>query len=178
MEQKTVYSWCSNCGAPLETIGKFCVYCGQEVKHQSTQSADLQQSEQGAFAFDTIGAVSKKEYRKICKNKNYLSMINAAAIICYVCAGINLVIAVITQSVFPVIDVAITVPLAILLHTKKSKGCAIAILVYSIIGIISNLVLNGMVGGWLWLVAGISAVQAFSVCDKEYEATMLYRQFQ
>ena len=166
---------CKSCGAQLQSGDRFCQFCGRSV--DQTEPADARETVDGWIQepktepVDVVRTLdmSKEEYRTVCKNEKYLKQIKTAAIICYVCAGINLLLGIIGGSIFPLIDVAISVPLAILLQKKKSKGIAIALLVYGVSTVLLNLVMNGQIAGWLWLVAGISAVSAFNVCDKEYE---------
>lgn len=163
---------CKSCGAQLQSGDRFCQFCGRPVESADTQEmADSRIQEPEMEPVDVVKVLdmSKEEYRTVCKNKKYLKQINTAAIICYVCAGINLLLGILGGSIFPLIDVVISVPLAILLQKKKNKGIAVALLVYGVATVLLNLVMNGQIAGWLWLVAGISAVSAFNICDKEYE---------
>lgn len=165
---------CKYCGAQLQPGTRFCGSCGRPVEQESANTQDMvgswiQQPETDPVDVVRTLDMSKEAYRTVCKNKKYLNQIKTAAIICYICAGINLLLGIIGGSFFPLIDVVISVPLAVLLQKKKSKGIAIALLVYGVSTVLLNLVLNGQIAGWLWLVAGISAVSAFNVCDKEYE---------
>lgn len=166
---------CKCCGAQLQSETRFCGSCGQPVAQAEAANARevvgsrIQEPETEPVDVVRMLNMSKETYRTVCKNKKYLNQIKTAAIICYICAGINLLIAIIGGSVLPLIDVAISVPLAILLQKKKSKGIAIALLVYGVSAVMINLVLNGQIAGWMWLVAGVSAVSAFNICDKEYE---------
>jgi hypothetical protein len=165
---------CKYCGAALQPGDRFCAYCGRPVEQEVANTQEMvgnwvQEPETEPVDVVRVLDMSKEAYRTVCKNKKYLNQIKTAAIICYICAGINLVLAFAGGSILPLIDVAISVPLAILLQTKKSKGVAIALLVYGVFVVLINLVLNGQIAGWLWLVAGIGAVTAFNLCDKEYE---------
>ena len=166
---------CKYCGAQLQSGTRFCGSCGRQVvQAEAANSREVVDSRIQKPETEPVDVVrmldmSKETYRTVCKNKKYLNQIKIAAIICYICAGINLLIAIIGGTILPLVDVAISVPLAILLQKKKSKGIAIALLVYGVSTVLINLVLNGQIAGWLWLVAGISAVSAFNICDKEYE---------
>ena len=166
---------CKYCGAALQPGTRFCGSCGQPVAQAEVANTQemvgswVQEPETEPVDVVRVLDMSKEAYRTVCKNEKYLKQIKTAAIICYICAGINLLLAIIGGSILPLIDVAISVPLAILLQKKKNKGIAIALLVYGVSAVLINLVLNGQIAGWLWLVAGISAVSAFNVCDKEYE---------
>lgn len=121
-----------------------------------------------AYASATPLPESKKEYRKTCTNEKYRKTLKTNAIIMYVLVGLNLVLS-IAANISGLLDVAITLALTLGMHIAKSKGCAVGILIYSIVNMVILLILNGSVGGWLWLVMGISCLKAFSIADKEYE---------
>jgi hypothetical protein len=171
-------AFCKHCGAELKEGSRFCTSCGQAV----VQAEPVQTSAPAApvLTYDAIspsaeapavnvGSMTKEEYRTVCQNEKYLKSIKTAAIICYVCAAINVLLGIITANFLVLIDVIISVPLAVMLQKKKSKKIAVALLVYGIAVVAINLVLNGQIGGWLWLVAGFSAMNAFKICDKEYD---------
>ena len=184
MEQNNMPRLCRNCGAPLNAGEKFCTSCGSPVQQQNPyQQPGCQQNANqqpvrnyGENFFNPSAArgMTKQEYRKACTNKKYLSQIRTAAIFAYVSVGLTLVMMLLTQSFWSLIDIAIVLPLAIILQTKKSKGCAIGLLVYAIICVVTNIIVSQTFGGWLWLITSISAVRAFSTPDKEYEAAKMY----
>ena len=66
----------------------------------------------------------------------------------------------------------IAVVLALGMHLGKSKACAVGVLLYGIFCIAVTLATTGNVGGWLWIIAAISGIKAFSAADKEYD--MIY----
>ena len=169
---------CKNCGAELKEGSRFCTSCGQAV----VQAEPVQTSAPAApvLTYDAIspsaeapavnvGSMTKEEYRTVCQNEKYLKSLKTAAIICYVCAAINVLLGIVTANFLVLIDVIISVPLAVMLQKKKSKKIAVALLVYGIAVVAINLLLSGRFAGWLWLVAGFSAMNAFKICDKEYD---------
>ncbi len=114
-------------------------------------------------------ASSKKEYRKVCTNPKYLKDLKTAAIICYVLIGIEVALA-LFMNIWALVDALILLGLTLGMHLGKKKGCAIAILAYSIINVVYFLLTAGQLSGWLWIIAGIGAMKAFSIADKEYDA--------
>lgn len=171
-------AFCKHCGAELKEGSRFCTSCGQAV----VQAEPVQTSAPAApvLTYDAIspsaeapavnvGSMTKEEYRTVCQNEKYLKSLKTAAIICYVCAAINVLLGIVTANFLVLIDVIISVPLAVMLQKKKSKKIAVALLVYGIAVVAINLLLSGRFAGWLWLVAGFSAMNAFKICDKEYD---------
>jgi len=94
--------------------------------------------------------------------------IKSVAILCYVCGGITAVSAIAFNPI-ALIDAALIIGLALGMHKKKSKGCAIAILVLAIYEVVIALILTGQLAGWLWVVAGIWAVITFNHAEKAYK---------
>ena len=113
--------------------------------------------------------MTKRQYRKVCTEPKYRKSLKTNAIVMYVLAGLNLLLS-IAANPMGLLDVAITLGLALGMHIGKSKGCAIGILVYGIVNIAILLITNGTFSGWLWLILAISSLRAFSVADKEYES--------
>lgn len=112
--------------------------------------------------------ITKREYIKGYAGDNFRRQLRNTAIVGYVCAGLNLVIALLAN-VYALIDVAIILGLTLGMHLGKSKGCAIGLLIYSIFSMVFNLITTGSLGGWLLLVLGILAVQTFSKAEKRYK---------
>ncbi len=95
--------------------------------------------------------------------------IAASAIICYVCAALTVIVAMLANPM-GAIDGLILLALALGLHLTKHKGFAIAILVVAIIEFVAALALTGIPNGWLWLLAGVLAVYFTFKADKNYKA--------
>ena len=94
--------------------------------------------------------------------------IKSVAILCYVCGGITAVSAIAFNPI-ALIDAALIIGLALGMHKKKSKGCAIAILVLAIYEVVIALIVTGQLAGWVWVVAGIWAVITFNHAEKAYK---------
>ena len=111
--------------------------------------------------------ITKKEYYKNYAGAEFKRQLKGAAILAYVCAGINAVVGFLYPTSF--VDALILLGLALGMHLGKSKGCAIGLLVYSIISMVLGIVLNGTVSGWWILLAGIYSMIIFNKADKRYK---------
>ena len=111
--------------------------------------------------------ITKKEYFKNYAGPEFQRQLKGAAILTYVCAGINAVVGFLYPTAF--VDALILLGLALGMHLGKSKGCAIALLVYSIISMVLGIVLNGAITGWWILLAGIYSVIIFNKAEKRYK---------
>ena len=143
--------FCTTCGAQLSDTASFCTSCGTAV------SAPVNRN------------ISRDEYIKNHAEPKLAKELKTCAIICYVLLAINLAVAIFVNW-FSLIDVVIYGALTLGMHLKKSKGCAIALLVVSVASTVINLVLTGSFTGWLWIIVSISTVVTFTKIDKAYEA--------
>ncbi len=141
--------FCTNCGAQLPDDAAFCTSCG------ATLAAPVNRD------------ISREEYIKTYADPKLAKELKTCAIICYVLLAINLIVAILVNF-FGLIDVVIYGGLTLGMHLKKSKGCAIALLVVSIASTIINLVLTGGFTGYLWIIVSICAIVAFKKIDKAY----------
>ena len=123
------------------------------------------------YGTNTVSTVSmtKKEYRKACTNPKYLKELKSAAIVGYILVGVEVVVALLAN-IWALADAVILLGLVLGMHLGKRKGCAIAILCYSIFNVVYFLLTTGQLSGWLWVIMGIYAMKAFSIADKEYAA--------
>ena len=112
--------------------------------------------------------MSKKEFIKTYEDGALVKSIRVAAILCYVCAGITAAAAVFSNF-YGLIDACLLLGLALGMHIGKSKVCAILILILSVFEVVFAIIVTHTFSGWLWVVAGILAVSAFSKADKEYK---------
>ena len=111
--------------------------------------------------------ITKKEYLKNYAGAEFLRQLKGAAIMGYVCAGINGALGLLNP--LALVDALILLSLTLGMHLGKSKGCAIAILVFSIISMILGLLSTGQIGGWLVLLCGIYGLVIFNKADKKYK---------
>ena len=135
-----------------------------------TQSAASQSSYAYGGQEAAPRAATLKEFLKLPENKKIRRQINGAAIICYICAAITLGLMAAAEEPSMLLDVAIVLVMGLLIHTTKSKVCAVILLVYAVINTVIVLVSTQQFGGWLLLVAGACAVSATFRLDKLWKA--------
>lgn len=112
-----------------------------------------------------------QEYRKNYASAPLQKSIKTWSIVGYVLCGINLLLA-FTVNIFALLDVAILLSLTLGVHLSKSKGCAIGLLVYAIVGGILSLISSGSFTGVLWIAMGAGYLGTISKMDAEYKAEM------
>ena len=154
---------CTSCGAANEDGAKFCTYCGTAL---------------GVPAAGTVSyaptANTKKEFLQLPENAKLKKELRTSAIICYICAGITLLVGLFAaENPYVFIDVALLVGLGLGIHLKQSKACAIALVVYAVINTVIGLASTGRFSGWLILLAGVYAVIYTFKLDKAWKQ---YRQ--
>ena len=111
--------------------------------------------------------ITRKEYLENYAGAEFKRQLKGAAILTYVCAGINGALGFLYPTAF--VDALILLGLGLGIHLGKSKGCAIALLVYSIISMVIGVILNGALSGWWILLAGIYSVIIFNKAEKRYK---------
>ena len=143
--------YCTTCGSQFPDEAAFCTSCGAPLAAPVNRN------------------ISFKEYLGTHADPNLLKKIKTAAIVCYVCLAIT-ALAAILVNFLGLIDVVVLGALTFGMHLGKSKGCAIALLVCSILSTVIALVSTGQISGWLWIVASIIAVSSYSKLNKAYKA--------
>lgn len=165
---------CGKCGAPVgvnnaavDSTGNAAPNGGQPGvgSFNAGQPGTVQQAAGGYYANGMQGGqplMTKEEFDKHPNIASVRSQIRGAGIICYVVAGISLVISVISGGVLGIIDVLLDVLLLVGLglgvQLAKSRVCAIILTVYGVFNTIIVTLQNGALGGWWVLLAGIYAV--------------------
>ena len=146
------------------------VYTQQPAYPQ--QNAYPQQAEPFAYGAQSASprAATIKEFLKLPENKKLRRQINAAAIICYICALVTLGMMAAAEQPSMILDVAVVLILGLLIHITKSKVCAIILLVFAVVNTLIVLISAQQFGGWLLLLAGIFAVGATTRLDKLWKA--------
>ena len=152
-------AFCARCGTALVAGGKFCPKCAHPVGMPVPAGETLQ----------IPTGTTKREYLKKYAGADFARRVKGAAIMGYVCAGINAVVCLIMGMPFGLIESAILLGLSLGMHLGKSKGCAIGILAYSVFSMVLGVVLYGSVGGWLWVLTGIFAVINFVNAEKKFK---------
>lgn len=86
------------------------------------------------------------------------SQIRSAGIICYVIAGINLVLSALAGSIFAtILDILLIIGRGLGIQLGKSRVCAIILTVYGAFNMIIMTLQQGAISGWWILLAGIYA---------------------
>ena len=111
--------------------------------------------------------ITRKEYLKEYAGPEFKRHLKGAAILGYVCAGINAAFAVLNP--LAIVDALLILGLTLGMHLGRSKGCAIGLLVYSAISMVLGLITNGTISGWLILLVGIFGVVIFNKAGKRYK---------
>lgn len=117
-----------------------------------------------------MNPLSKKEFYTQYAEKKDKGNIRAAAILGYICAGATLLLGVLMQNYFIVIDVAIILGLSLGIHIAKSRACAVAILVYSLINVIFSLLATGQISGWWLVIVGVVGIIGTFHFHKAYQS--------
>lgn len=110
-----------------------------------------------------------KDYRKNYASEPLKKSIKTWSIVAYILVGVNVLLALLVNPL-ALIDSALLLGLTLGIHLGKSKGCAIALLVYAIYNTVITLISSGSIGGWWWIVAAVSFLSTFKKIDEEYKA--------
>ena len=143
-------AFCAQCGTQLDFDGN-CPSCADAAAVRALPEG-----------------ITLKEYFKNYAGEKFNKNVRTAAIIGYVCVGINALISILMAPI-GLVESAILLGLTLGMHLGKSKGCAIGMLVYSIFTVVLTLVMYGTFGGWLWIVAGGTAVAVFKGAEKRFK---------
>ena len=176
-------AWVSNVGNEMDLEGfvgcagkkplKKIVASLEEILSQPDMDYVPQQAAEVVPVFDEVKQVlpegiTKREYIKHYAGDTFHRQLKGAAIFAYVLAGINLLFALLV-SLTALVDVVILLGLSLGMHLGKSKLCAIGLLVYAIGGMVFNLIVNGMLSGWLLVIMGVFSVMTFTRAEKRYK---------
>ena len=172
--------FCTNCGTKLEPGVSICANCGQAVASTAASPQAISQTrilENSQPPYTDLSVqmptppsdryISKRDFRN-----NYVpsfkSNLRSIAILCYVVAGINAVIAIAFNPI-TIIDSLILLGFTLGMHLGKSKVCAVLLLILGCIELIMGFIADSAASGALWLIAGIIAVVIFNKADKQYK---------
>lgn len=161
---------CAYCGQEMEAGSAFCASCGRPVQAPVPPAAPYMNQPAGGYpnAAPSIPyGVSKGEFRREYAPAELKKGVRTVGIVGYVLAGINLLVAILNP--FALIDVVILLGLTLGIHLGKSKGCAIAMLVYGIFSCVVGIVSTGTPTGWAWIILGAVAMSQIGKIDKVYE---------
>lgn len=160
--------YCRNCKAEAPADALSCANCGYSDFYEAEQEA-YDASE--GFEDQTPKSMpqNRKDFINNYADPSLRKEIRNYAILCYVCAGLSLVVAALVNWA-GILDALILLGLSLGMHLGRSKVCAILILVMGAASMIINLIVAGKIAGWLVLLAGIFAVKVFNKADKHYKA--------
>ncbi len=145
---------CVQCGQFSEDSAAFCTACGAPLSQRDHRPR----------------AATKKEFLALPENGKLKKEIRSNAIICYVCAGISLVLALfVLKSPYMLIDVAILLGLGLGIHLAQSRVCAVMLCVYAVINTGIGFLENGKFSGYLVLLAGIYSVISTFKIEKQWK---------
>ena len=145
---------CTRCGKFCEDRDTFCNNCGAPLARVAAAPP----------------VSSKAEFLNLPENGKLRKEIRSNAIICYVCAGITVLLTVfLTKNYLSLLDVALLIGLGLGIHLKQSKVCAIILCAYAVINSVIGLITNGKLSGYLVLLAGIYSVASTFNLDKQWK---------
>ena len=163
---------CTNCGAPMNPDAKFCTSCGTAVpqvtyQQPTYQQPTYQQPTQPANQQPIPSNLSWKEFynRFVTKKGN----VTAAAVIHFISAVLSLALFGLTGNPLCLMDVAIFVPMGILLLTTKHWAFSLIPTIYGLIFTVINLATNATPSGIVAAIIGIAATQTLMKANKAYQ---------
>lgn len=191
--QQTNELRCRQCGMRMAPGVKFCSVCGTPASapapnpaaapgynaapgyapagNGATPPVPTWQPTPQANPLPVGQHVSKGEFRKSYASEHLRKQIRNIAIFGYVLCGLLAVMGIFLNWL-SLIDAVIYLALNLGMHLGKSKGCAIAILAYGVVGLVASLIASGSIGGWGWIIIGIVALNTFKKIDEEYAQAM------
>ena len=153
--------------------------------HAQMQKAEYENNmEKSAFAqYVTAGAsmhtneskriMDIKEFRRTYYENGYQKKIFVIAVIAYIIIAFHVITSVL-YSITGLADCAIFATLVIGIHKKKSKGCAIGLLAYSILNwLVVFLATSNLFSGWVWIAISAGSLYMIQKADKAY--AQMYR---
>lgn len=158
-----VAQYCMQCGTRIIDGGNFCMQCGSPAVIPATQAVTPMNSRAASIPAD----VTRKKYFREYAGDGFNSNIRVIAICAYVMCGLLAVTAIMNP--YSLIDALAFFVLTLGMHLRKSEGCAIVILAYSVVGFIFALVYSHSVVGVGWIVIGIYSVMAFHSAGKRWK---------
>lgn len=162
--------YCTNCGIQLTQGVAFCSNCGIALSNNKVQS-NISYDKTSQIMRSQVQKpilVSRKDFVEKYAQPSYKRDVKNIAILCYVCAGINALIALAFYPI-AIIDSLLLVGFTLGMHLGKSKLCAIFLLILSCIEMLAGIITSGAVSGFLWVIAGIWAVVTFNKIEKAYK---------
>lgn len=114
--------------------------------------------------------LTKKEFINLPNLAAVKKDIKGVAIFGYICVAATIIFNLAMSNMGGLLDAAVLLALSLGIHLKYSRGCAIALTVYSIINMIVCIVVLGSPNGWLILAVGLGAMKATSYFNKYWQS--------
>lgn len=153
---------CPTCGTEIQPGQKYCPSCGTV---QETNQSWGDPARPTVIVRDRD--IPKAEFYRNYAADNTRRSIRGAAIVCYFCTLVTIVLAILFAPLM-LIDAAVILVLGLLIHLKQSRVCAILLLAYGVMGF-SLTMLDGRMSGWLIVLSGVFAVIYTFRLEKEYQ---------
>lgn len=134
----------------------------QEVSQESISEIPKMEST------DSAQYMSKKEYLKHHAPESFYKSIRTDSITAYCVLGVSTVLMLFGFG-GGILDKILILAFVLGVHLKKSKGCAIALIIYGAFNFIVATIDMGRPAGWLWLALGIIYMKNFLDAEKEYK---------
>ena len=152
---------CPTCGTEIQPGQKYCPSCGtvQKMDQSWRNSA-------GTTVIVRDRDIPKTEFYRNYAADSTRRNIRSAAIVCYFCTLVTIVLAILFAPLM-LIDAAVILVLGLLIQLKQNRVCAILLLAYGVTGF-SLTMLDGRMSGWLIVLAGVFAVIDTFRLEKEY----------
>jgi hypothetical protein len=140
-----------------------------EVSTSEAPKAVEAQAFEATHAAGETKVSTLKEFAAFPANKTARGLILAAAICCYISAGVTVILG---ASSYPpmLLDAAILLGLGLWVHVSKTLASAVVLLVYAGINTLIMLAMTQSAGGWLILAGGILAVVGANMLNKDWKA--------
>lgn len=156
---------CSKCGAPVGTDNAQNAGAGQPNMSNINAGFNAGAGQPGPDGYGMNGMpggqapMTKDQFYRHPNIASVKSQIVGAGIICYIVAGLNLVLSFIAGTFFAtIVDVLLIVGMGLGIHLARSRVCAIILTVYGALNMIIMTIQQETLSGWWILLAGIYAI--------------------
>lgn len=163
---------CGNCGNFIADGQTNCPSCGAPVMSGMNPNMGIPQPGFQQMGYAQPG-LTKGQFYKHPNMTQCRKEIRSCGIAMYILAGLNLIV-MLTQDLGMAIDVLLILALGLIIHLAQSRVAAVILTVYGVVNLLYFIVVQGQLGGYLFLIIGIiSSVYTFKFQKawKEYKST-------
>ena len=114
-------------------------------------------------------ARTKKEFYHLPQNESLRKQIKGSAIICYVCGGYMLLMAVLSHHSFLLVDASFVALSGAGVQFSQSRAFAIALAVYALGDLIIGVIISGFLNGWFPLMSAAFVCYSTFKLQKEWK---------